>query len=410
MTKIRDDYGPSNVIVALAAHQMPAKRRLSQPIPKISKKKKFGSATSLETLLVQNKPSAERKRWACHKQVLAAAPYFATLFGNNFSESDSTIVFLPANYIASNALDGVIHYLYTNEIRPTTDIKDLCNMYSAADYLGMEAFCSMLADALEAFVHNCSCYCVTCVSSIPQLFPYCQTRASEHHDERMALVTQNVIQVLASDPEKALPSYWQSRHMASLLTQLPHDVSLALSQKILYRVNKSNAIESLYACFTASCSLSENDPLLSWSKPLHATLTSVQSRATRTITRYFEFYCCQYPALLSCIDGITYSYAFLEYLLLHILEDQMDCENVGTLYQGIVCHLMCRDTVNDQVEHILNVAKLMILQYISRRIGDIRLEGGLDKLKKHDLKLLAQGMYIYKIRLKGEEEEEKEGG
>ncbi|KAI8059766.1 hypothetical protein BDF21DRAFT_467487 [Thamnidium elegans] len=173
-------------------------------------------------------------------------------------------------------------------------------------------------------------------------------------------------------------------------------ISMALTHKTLRYVNKSNAIESLYACFSASNILSTNDPLLSWSKPLHATLTSVQAKATRTIASHFDFFCCQYPALLSCIDGITYSFDFLEYLLLHILEDQMDCGNVGILYQGIACDLMSRHAVeyNDQVKHILNVAKVMILCYITRRIGDIRHIGGLDKLDKSVLKLLADDLDV----------------
>lgn len=266
-------------------------------------------------------------------------------------------------------------------------------MYSAADYLGMDKLCLVLTEQITALVHDYTCYCNSCIAIIPEFFPFCRARAIELQDEKMAVMTQKAIMVIANDPEKTLSTFWTSRHMAYLLIQLPQDVSQALSQKVLHRVNKSNAIESLYACFTASNTLSTNDPLLSWSKPLHATLTSVQSRAARIIARHFDFFCCQYPALLSCIDGITYSFDFLEYLLLNILEDQMDCSNVGILYQGIVCDLMSRHAVqyNDQVKHILSVAKVMILHFITRRIGDIREEGGLDKLEKNILKHLADG-------------------
>lgn len=411
-----EQHGPSNVIVALGSQKIPTKRKLSQfDLPSNYKVAKFegsngNNSSSSSAMIPQNdsddEPETEaddkRTKWFCHTSILhKESPYFAALFGENFIESNASIVFLPASIIDGNALESILHYMYTHQITTTKTVKELCNMYSAADYLGMEGLCIMLADRLNNLIHRCICYCNTCVTMVPELFGYCRNRAIQLKDERMAVMTQRVINLLANDPEKTLSTYWTSRHMAKVLVQLPQDASQALSQKVLHRVNKSNAIESLYACFSASNSLSTSDPLLSWSKPLHATLTSVQSRATRIIATNFDFFCCQYPALLSCIDGITYSFDFLEYLLLHVLEDQMDCDNVGILYQGIVCDLMSRHAVeyNDHVKHILNVARVMILCYITRRIGDIKQQGGLDQLDTNVLKLLADGRYTIRNTL-----------
>lgn len=405
-----EQHGPSNVIVALGSQKAPKKRRLSQfDLPSNYKVAKFedshgnGSSSGNSALIPQNNsddesaPETEDKKtkWFCHTSVLLKeSPYFAALFGENFIESNASIVFLPSSIIDGDALDSILKYMYNHQITSPKSVNELCNMYSAADYLGMESLCIMLADRLNNLIHRCICYCDTCVITVPELFGYCRNRAIQLKDERMAVMTQRVISLLANDPEKTLSTYWTSRHMAKVLVQLPQDTSQALSQKVLHRVNKSNAIESLYACFSASNSLSTSDPLLSWSKPLHATLTSVQSRATRIIATHFDFFCCQYPALLSCIDGITYSFEFLEYLLLHVLEDQMDCENVGILYQGIVCDLMSRHAVeySSHVKHILNVARVMILCYITRRIGDIKQQGGLDQLDTNVLKLLADDL------------------
>jgi hypothetical protein len=416
-----DQYGPTNVIVTLGSQKVPAKRRLSQSkLPmnqKVARRRRQFDSSSSSKSIDQDVDSTEedeyteedkeendysdkktlkkqQTRWSCHTHVLyKESPYFESLFGENFIESKASIVYLPSSIIDRIALSNIIKFMYTHKITKSKTLKELCDMYSAADYLGMDKLCIELTELLIESVHNCICYCTSCISSVPELFPFCRTRSLELQDEKMAIMTQKVITILASDPEKTLSTYWTSRHMAKLLIQLPQDVSQALSQKVLHRVNKSNAIESLYACFTASNTLSTNDPLLSWSKPLHATLTSVQSRATKIIARHFDFFCCQYPALLSCIDGITYSFDFLEYLLLHILEDQMDCSNVGILYQGIVCDLMSRHAVHNQVKHILSVAKVMVLHYITRRIGDIRQQGGLDKLDKSILKLLADGTF-----------------
>ncbi|CAO0800528.1 unnamed protein product [Mucor circinelloides] len=415
-------HGPPNVVVALGSQKVPAKRRLSQSKLPMNQKvarrsRRFDSSSSSKSIDQDDDGTEEDEefddnsdsdhdqktlkkqptRWPCHTHVLyKESPYFASLFGENFMESKASIVYLPSSIIDQTALSSILVFMYTHKIKKPKTLKELCDMYSAADYLGMEKLCAMLTESLIESVHNCICYCTSCIASVPELFPFCRTRSLELQDEKMAVMTQKVITILASDPEKTLSTYWTSRHMARLLIQLPQDVSQALSQKVLHRVNKSNAIESLYSCFAASNTLSTNDPLLSWSKPLHATLTSVQSRATKIIARHFDFFCCQYPALLSCIDGITYSFDFLEYLLLHILEDQMDCTNVGILYQGIVCDLMSRHAVqhNDQVKHILSVAKVMVLHYITRRISDIRQQGGLDKLDKAILKLLADDLDV----------------
>lgn len=399
---MNEQYGECNVIVTLGAQKVPAKRRLSQsksPMNKIARGDRCTSVSSNE--LEDQQEIKETTKWPCHTKVLYnESPYFAALFGENFIESKASLVYLPSSIIDSNAFDSIIYYMYKHEINTPKRVEELCNMYSASDYLGMNKLCNQLLESLYEVVHKCLCYCNTCVNNVPELFSFCRIRSVEFQDEKMAQMTQRVMTILANDPEKTLSTYWTGRHMAKLLIQLPQDVSQALSQKILYRVNKSNAIESLYACFSASNILSTSDPLLSWSKPLHATLTSVQSKATLIIARHFDFFCCQYPALLSCIDGITYSLDFLEYLLLHILEDQMDTSNVGILYEGVVCDLMSRHAVeyNHQVKHILNVAKVMILCYITRRIGDIRQNGGLDKLEKNVLNLLADGNLSTKFK------------
>lgn len=395
---MNQEHGECNVIVRIGSQKVPAKRRLSQsksPLNKIAKlKNRFESSSSSSSIIEETKKE-NRTEWSCHTRVLHnESPYFAALFGENFIESRASVVFLPSSIIETQAMEAILEYMYTHKIRLPNSVQELCEMYSAADYLGMERLCKEIVEIMSnETCHKFSCYCATCIVNIPEMFLFCRARSIQFQDEGMMVMTEKIMTVLANDPEKSLSTFWTGRQMAQLLVDLSEDVSQALSHRILYRVNKSNAIESLFACFTASNLLSAHDPLLSWSKPLHATLTSVQAKATRTIARYFDFFCCQYPALLSCIDGITYSFDFLEYLLLHILEDQMDCTNVGILYQGIVCDLMSRHAVeyNEHVKHILNVAKVMVLCYITRRIGDIRHQGGLDKLDKSVLKLLAHG-------------------
>lgn len=414
-----EEYGPCNITVTLGYPQTfsaTKKRRLSQqsklPLNQNAKKRNRSSNNSSNIKSIEDEKEEEKdeeqqeektRQWSCHTQILyKESPYFAALLGDSFIESEASTVSLPSNIITNEAMENILLYMYTHQMQPKKNApnigKELGDIYMAADYLLMGRLCDLILEVLfNQVVHKCICYCNSCIMNVPELLLFCRNRNLSQDDERMVSLSQKLVSVLTNDPEKSLSSFWAGRHMAKLLIQLPQDTSNSqghlLSQKILARVNKSNAIESLYACFTASNILSTHDPLLSWSKPLHSTLTSVQSAATRIIATHFDFFCSQYPALLSCIDGITYSLEFLEYLLLHVLEDQMDCSNVGILYKGIFIDLMSRHAVqyNTQVKHILSVAKVMILYYIIRRINDIKLQGGLDKLDKSAIKVLADG-------------------
>ncbi|KAF7725627.1 kelch-like [Apophysomyces ossiformis] len=390
-----------------------AKRRISLQIHRASQSSSFAchkrvhsSCTGYDSYATTSSGEINKTRWPCHKAVLIAqSPYFSAMLASDFREARASVVLLPRNiFCDSQALDCILNYMYTENIVLHTEsnlsvpsqqaLERLENVYIAADYLGMEKLCQVVVDRLCALVHHWSCHCQECLCLVPRLFAFCHTRATEYDDERMASMTYTATAVLTHDPDKSIQTFWTSRDLAQVLVEhFSEDMSHQLTKQLLKRVGKSNAIESLYSCFCASRSLATSDPFLSWSHPLHATIASVQSCATGIIARNFDFYCSQYPALLSCIDGITYSFDFLEYLLMHVLEDQMDNNNAGLLYEGIVRDLMCRHAVQHhyQVKHILSVAKGLILEYISRRLEQIREVGGLDQLDRSTLKNLAQG-------------------
>ncbi|KAI8978479.1 hypothetical protein BDB01DRAFT_800049 [Pilobolus umbonatus] len=407
---LQSHYGSTDVMVTLTTAKAPPKRKLVGTgifINKIVRRKRNGSSSSseqdgreeeeYEEEVEEVNQGGKQNKWACHRKVLLQkSPYFSSLLGKDFIESKASTVSLPGNILTAVSMENILKYMYTDTFDSTNSIKDIFDTYISADYLGMEELCNTLSKLMMTNIHQCTCYCSSCQVSIPTLFPLCRERATEHQDERMGLITEKMMIVLTNDPEKVLPTYWSNRHMAQLLMQMTQDVSQALIHKIIHRVNKFNAIETLFGCYTASNLLSVNDPLLSWSSALHATLTSVQSRATQKVAHNFDFFCSEYPALMSCIDDITYSFDFLEYLLLHILEDQMEFSNAGILYQGIACDLSGRDSVqsNDQVRDILSVAKVIILHYIGRNIDNMRQEGALDKLNEEVLMLLAQDLGV----------------
>ncbi|CAO3639984.1 unnamed protein product [Cunninghamella blakesleeana] len=369
--------------------------------------------------------------WIVHKPILSQhSPYFAAMFDHEFYESTASIICLPSSILNYYGMNAVIHYMYhsrdfkywldRNYHEAGDKLFLLQDTYATADYFGMSDLCIHIIECLNDLVHQWNCHCDDCVYIIPQLYEYTylntlyqkqqqqQSSSSyqkqnqknnndqQNHEILLNKICSKAIHCLTHDPEKCLPNFWTHRNMARMLDELSNDNNLMFSRRICKRITKCNAIESLHACFLATTTLANTDPLLCWSRSLHATLASVQAKSTQLIAKHFNYYCSQYPTLLSCIDGITYSFDFLEYLFMHVLEDQMDTFNAGILYQGIVRDLLCRHSVqyNDQVKHILNVAKDIILQYISNRIDLMKKMAALDNLDTEVLKTLANELDV----------------
>ncbi|KAI7858458.1 hypothetical protein BDC45DRAFT_498399 [Circinella umbellata] len=360
----------------------------------------------------------QKTRWTCHKKVLAQhSPYFAAMFDGEFSESGASIVFLPPGVFTAIGLDGVLHYMYTNELEFNVNgsvnethakIQQLQDMYSAADYLGMVQLRQILSEQLTESAHQWTCYCVECRDVVTQLFPYSYARAVQFEDEVMAVITEKILVVLTQEPDKTLQTYWTSRGLAEMLLLSQPDVSTYLKQQIIGRVSRFNAIETLYACFIANKSLEVQKPtsmtITTTTKlnndmfdHLKSTISGAQSRSTEIIAHFFDFYCSQYPTLLSCIDGITYSFDFLEFLLQRTLTDNMKPHNAPNMYQGIVRDLMCRHAVQhcNQVKLILTDARSTVLKYIVSNFDLVTKSGAFDRLDKNVLAKLAEDTMMH---------------
>ncbi|KAI7871744.1 hypothetical protein BDF14DRAFT_1758524 [Spinellus fusiger] len=337
----------------------------------------------------------EGTQWACHKSVLAKhSSYFAAMFDSEFSESRATIVFLPRGMFTLGALDTIMHSMYADELQADTP-QLLGDIYFAADYLGMPVLCRNVADRLETLAHHFTCYCETCQDNVPHILDVCRTHGqSQQGDQNMLLLAQAAIKIMTHDPDRTLQTYYTSPSLAEQLSDLPQ-VQHHLQEKILSRINKSNAIESLYACFVGINTLDAVDRTKDWSAPLHTTLEAVHAMTTQMIATHFRFYCSQYPSLLSCVDGISYTPEFLAYLFTEILSQDMEGDKVITFYTGIVRHLMCRHAVQhcERVRTILQAAKETVVNHIAAHVDTLREEHVFDTLNKDLLETLAQGNY-----------------
>lgn len=340
----------------------------------------------------------EKIRWSCHKDILKAkSNYFKSIFNSQFQEAEASIVFLPHGIFSASVLDAVLYYMYTNSlsIEDDEDINNLellQSLYLAADYLGMESLCTTIEQHITIHLtHGFNCYCENCTMIVPLLLSF--TGPNQQDDPRLSRMTRAILKLLIQDPERSLPTFWSSRSMVILLTQNPEiDSSLHdyLENGLLGHVNKHNAIESLYGCFLAEKQINKNRQEFQ-TDLLEMTLKKVVEAGSSLLADDFIFYCTKYPKLLSCVDGVTYSFDFLNYVISIVIDHQMNETNACSLYKGIMKHLMCRDTVQHTplVKAMLQSAKNRIVQYISTNIVAVKKLNLIDKniidLLAHDL-------------------------
>ncbi|CAO3618802.1 unnamed protein product [Cunninghamella blakesleeana] len=384
----------------------------------------------------------EKTRWPCHKHILSKhSKYFEAMFSCEFEESGATIIFMPPGiFSTANILEYIIQYMYTStftlgydnnddidkdaiEVITTDDddensnntdkessntinnnnllkLAQLQDMYSAADYLIMPDLCHHLINKMIELAHHFNCYCSSCTFIVPSLYAFTQPRSLNNDNPNMIKITQSAMNIMTSDPEKALVSYWTCPSMIDLLWSLfstPHSpptIDNPLTQSILNHISKTSAIESLHGCYIGMKQLEKLDD--EHNTILHSTLKATRHRATKTIATYFGFYCSAYPTLLSCIDGIVYTSDFTEYLLSSTIHDQMTPDNSGLIYQGIVRDLMSRHAVQHST-HLLNIftnIKTEIIKYMFYHIKEIKTRGALEKLDDSILNGLSQDLAL----------------
>ncbi|CAO0794312.1 unnamed protein product [Mucor circinelloides] len=331
----------------------------------------------------------EKTHWACHKDVLkSTSHYFDAVFNSQFQEAEASIVFLPRGIFTSTVMDDVLNYMYTKSIKESGDrnmdkLEQLESVYLAADYLGIEGLCSTINDHIIQLTHGLICYCNSCTELVPQLLSF--AGSNQQNDPHLNQITYSILRLLDQDPEKTLPSYWSSDSMAVLFTET-ESLHGYLESRLLNHVNRNNAIETLHGCFLAK------DRVSAKNVDLRCTIEKIQNVGSKLLADHFDFYCTKYPKLLSCVDGITYSFEFLDYLMSCILEEMHDT-NACSLYKGIVKSLMCRDIVQRTplVKDILQSAKSKTIRYIAKHLTEMK---QLEAIDKNVIDQLAQDLVV----------------
>jgi hypothetical protein len=339
-------------------------------------------------ILALGPDSTEKTRWPCHKDILqTSSVYFQAIFSSQFQETDASIVFLPRGIFSSEVLDDVIHYLYHNAIKADHQKSDMERLeqleaiYCAADYLSIEDLCNAAVKQISELAHGLTCSCHGCISLIPQLVLFTGPR---YDDPRLTKMTDSILKLYTNDPEKALASLWISPNSIILFSDLT--VHQYLEDEILLHISKNNAIETLHGCFLADQVQHQGRPL-----QVDSTIIKIREKGAQLVADHFDFYCTKYPKLLSCVDGITYSFEFLEYLLQFVTRDKIKVTNACSLYKGVVRSLMSRVAVQTRTQQLLKATKNRIINYIATHLEEIKAVKPIDKTI---IESLAQGNTI----------------
>ncbi|CAO3631659.1 unnamed protein product [Cunninghamella blakesleeana] len=163
-------------------------------------------------------------------------------------------------------------------------------------------------------------------------------------------------------------------------------------------ITKHNAIHVLHSIHLCLSKIRSSDPIPTWSQPSLAIINAILYHTISMVSSNFDFYCVEYPILLSCVDGIggAFSVDFLGFLLKRILNDGIQDSNAATLYQGIVRDLIGRQEVvkNVAVDDVLTDARQQCADYLSHRWIGVKAQGGFQSIDKDILKMLADDINV----------------
>lgn len=376
-----------------------------------------------------------------HRFILAAqSPYFYALFCTQFQEAKSNIVHLTDDLFNEAIIGVVLNYFYTDKIivnplkfditkasSPSQRrlihnkhaLRVIQKAFYSADYLGhSETLGQALLYEMETMCHHFKCVCSECAVLLPSMLAW-----SDKHVEVVPKLRRALI-LLYSDPVHSLSSLWSQRPFALLVTSLvpfartlgedtlravnrqeplfrartPKTLVHEIEERIFSNVTKHNAIHVLHSLHLCLSQIRSADPSPSWSRPTLELVNPLLRYAVGMVSQFFDFYCVEYPILLSCVDGIGagFSVDFLDFLLRHVLDEGIKITNAGIIYQGIVRDLVGRQEVvkNMAIDDVLIKARSRCAQYISKQWTKVKALGGFRSLDKATSRQLSDDINI----------------
>ncbi|KAI7865163.1 hypothetical protein BDF14DRAFT_1827860 [Spinellus fusiger] len=370
-----------------------------------------------------------------HRFLLAAqSSYFYAMFCTDFKEALDSTVYLTDELLTPWTLHVLLRYFYTNTIiipslpiiaqinsvplqrlsHKKHSLRVLQKTFHTADYLSHTGSAGLaVLNAMSQLCHEFRCTCTDCSTLLPSMLLFA-------YKNRTALPTMvEGLLSLYTDPVQSIAPLWSTKSFAILIHSMAHtaidlsDPSTTLSQitktaqpstliKVLIEqtqanITKHNAIHALHSLHLCLSFIRGHDPSSTWSAPVYDLLQPFVRHTVAMISRHFDFYCVEYPILLSCVDGIGFGFSvdFLEFLLKRVLDEGIQNSNAGSVYQGIVRDLVGRQEVvhNAAVDDVLIEARQQCAAYLARRWTAIKAQGGFSILDKETLQKLSGGKY-----------------
>lgn len=366
--------------------------------------------------------------FAVHRCILAAqSSYFHAMFCKEFCEASSPVVYLPSDVFTPDAFQVILDYYYTGRVQlalrnddddddedggggdttttttPTTNtqlsllpthdghrltqkilmMRIFQDAFRVAEYLGQyETVCQALMQAMAHILKQYKCTCRDCAALLPSMLWFA--------DRYVADLRAHIIS-LYTDPAYALATLWPAHTFGVLIESKP-----ALANELVERMKSTNikkqtaiqVLEALHLC------------LARVRNPTVREIVEKQlvNHTVQMISDNFEFYCVEYPILLSCVDGIAVgSVDFLEFLLMQVVQHGINERNAGGLYQGIVGDLIGRHQemdVDSVVDNVLMDARQQCIDYIAKHWSSIKSQGGFRGVDKEMMRRLSEDLDV----------------
>jgi len=377
-------------------------------------------------------PNDNPTSFSVHRFMLAAqSPYFNALFNSQFKDSDSSTVNVPPELFTSASLDCILQYYYSSTLvipkaptRKTASaaserltqkkfaLRLMQKVFRGADYLGQTStICALALYEIAQICHQFKCTCADCQLLLPSVLSF--------SDKVVTTVPQlrPTVLRLYTDPIQGIAKLWPQKPFALLVNSLgivsedtgsnsflvrsegtPSALIGDINSQTIQRITKSNAIQTFHAMHLCLSQLRASDPIPTWSEATLNLINPVIHHNALLVAMNFDYFCVEYPILLSCVDGIGFgfSYDFLEFLLNRVLDEGMQDVNAGTLYQGIVRDLIGRQEVvkNIAVGDILEAARAKCVAYLRRRWVGVKAQNGFKDLDKETLRTMAEDIGV----------------
>lgn len=370
--------------------------------------------------------------FAAHRFLLAAqSPYFNALFNSHFKEASSNVVHVPAELFNLPSLDCILGFYYTGSlVIPKAPVKKsipaaterltqkkfalrlLQKVFRAADYLGQtNSICALALHQITTICDNFKCSCADCQLLLPSVLSFSDRVAATVPQLRPLMIR------LYSDPIQGIAKLWPQKPFALLVRSMgvmtedtgsnsflvqpertPSPLIGEISSQTMLRITKHNAIQAFHAMHLCLSQLRASDPFPTWSQVTLSLLNPVIHHNVLLVAMNFDYFCVEYPILLSCVDGIGFGFScdFLDFLLNRVLDEGLQDSNAGALYQGIVRDLIGRQEVvhNIAVGEVLESSRAKCVAYLRRRWVGVKAQNGFKDLDKDVMRAMAEDIGV----------------